>query len=161
VTELATPEDQRTAASRVGAVVELQSIRLLASACNLLNDPIPGQVISQLDVRAGTSIEGNVLVVRTGYFATAMQRDEAGGEMAAWTASCEWLLDYTFPNVGDVDPSDAESFALVSSVFSTHPYARAYFQRVTGEMGYPPLILGVMKSPVDEIHTQVREGAPA
>ncbi|HTR69444.1 MAG TPA: hypothetical protein VMH41_04380, partial [Mycobacteriales bacterium] len=88
-------------------------------------------------------------VVRLGYFVHAVQVDGSGVAVPAWDASCEWLLDYVIAEGASIDAKDGQAFAELNGAFSVHPYAREFFQRVSGQMGYPPLILSVMQSPLD------------
>jgi hypothetical protein len=77
-----------------------------------------------------------------------------GDRQRGYRIETTWLLYYELVSVEDLDSIDCDSFAVVSGAFAAHPYQRELIQRLTGQMGFEPLVLSVLRSP-----TEIRAGA--
>ena len=141
-------------AAKVGGRVTLRRIRLWQLHVDQHFDiPAEGTWEVDVDINAGQALNDRNLLVEVKY---VVQVDMSGApdEERGYRIASSWLLYYELASADGVDNLDCESFAAVSGVFAAHPYQRELVQRLTGQMGFEPLVLNVMQSPTD-----IRAGA--
>lgn len=144
------PENVRLRAARVGPHVALRNVRLLNVQAQLHVDPPPGgELQAETEVQTGHALEDSHLRLRIGYFTRAKVRVGDAEPTEAWSVVSEWILDYQITDGAALDDDDCGSFGLVSGTFTIHPYAREMVHRMSGQMGYPALVLETLQSPLD------------
>lgn len=58
---------------------------------------------------------------------------------------------YQLPGDRELNDDYLTAFGEISVLFTAYPYLREILHSLTGRMGLPPLILDVMRSPLDAV----------
>lgn len=164
-----------TRAARVGSRVSLSNVRLWNA---VVQQGVPSDVAADeaAQVSLSTDIQARAVVGDAGAFQTQVHyevRGVVGPNTAANSASVDeadgadttqsddgerepvllvvasWLIDYQLADGQTADDEDLQAFATVSGTFAAHPYMREFVHGLTSRMGLPPLVLDVMRSPLD------------
>lgn len=155
--------DKRIAAARVGPIVELRSVRLAKLEYE--------SSISSPKAEAAVSIEihvGEVLSGATERVASEEPETEAPECELVYRLSADVSADFedesilhakiefdlVYEVLTGVRPTEEEvdAFGSVSATFTGFPYIRELVQSLTVRSELPPLVLGVMRSPLDAEH---------
>ncbi|HVF20746.1 MAG TPA: hypothetical protein VNA14_10935 [Mycobacteriales bacterium] len=139
-------------ASLVGGRADLRQVRLWGLELDQHHAiPSEGTWDVDVDITAGSSVHDNTVIARIGYSVGVDM--STGEEPRGYQIKTSWLLYYELTSTEGLEQLDYESFAAVSGVFACHPYQRELVQRLTGQMGYEPLVMSVLRSP-----TEIRDG---
>lgn len=141
----ASDDDHRRAAARVGAKASLLDVRMRRIDAELLTPAAEPPYTATLEISQSFDVEAEHAVYTLRYAVEASTEDEKK------VAYChvEFVALYRLPEVHDFSEDDFAAFGEVSVIFSLHPYAREAVQSVTTRFGLPPLVLDVMRSPLD------------
>jgi preprotein translocase subunit SecB len=60
----------------------------------------------------------------------------------------------------EFDDDHLEAFGAFTGVFAAHPYVREALQNLTIRLGLPPLVLDVVRMPIDAPALQTESGEP-
>jgi hypothetical protein len=137
--------EDRTRAARVAASVELLDLRIRRVEAELHRPAAEGPFSFVLEVKPSVSRVDSLVVYNVEYGFSSSDDD---GEVVL-DGRIEFSVLYQLPS--DYRPSDEElaAFGRVSVLFTAYPYLREALHSLTGRMGLPPLILEVMRSPLD------------
>lgn len=161
-----------TRAARVGSRVSLSNVRLWSAE---VHQGVPSdeaadeaaQVSLSVDIQARAVVgDGGAFQAQVHYevrgavgpsnaanTALADESDpaqsDAGEREAVLLVMASWIIDYQLADGQTADDEDLQAFATVSGTFAAHPYMREFVHGVTSRMGLPPLVLDVMRSPLD------------
>lgn len=132
---------------RLGAFVQLKSVRMLELNCGLrATQPVAGDLRITADVGVGwTRVPGG--------FACAARVEVEARESEAedhLVFECETAYELTYEVPENSNPSDTEivSFALTSATMSAWPYLREAVQSASVRCGLQPIILEVLRQPI-------------
>lgn len=137
-----------TRAAKIGGRADLRHVRLWRLHIDQHHDvPREGTWDVDLDIKVSQSLNDTDLVVEVKY-ALTVDMSEAE-QQRGYAIATSWLLYYELRSAEGLEHRDCESFAVISGVFAAHPYQRELVQRLTGQMGFEPLVLSVLRSPTD------------
>lgn len=156
-------------AARIGGRATLTNIRVWDVRARLSPD-MPEQ-LPTVEVRTaveaeaavgqdGTTFQGQIRYAVTGHIPAPPSGDDENAESAPdetieiLTIEILWILDYDLPEDHGFPESALQDFVEVSSTFAVHPYMREAVQTLTLRMGLPPLILDLLRSPLDVAASQ-------
>ena len=141
--------DAVLASSRVVPYVELRAITI--NRCHA--EVLQYGVTDPLEVQVSTSGRWGVTDDRDQFQAEVSVDLQSGTtpENPAWTISVSLLLTYAVEPDAKIEPAAFDAYAGTGAVFTAWPYAREVVQSLTNRMGFPPLVLPLLKTPLDVI----------
>lgn len=126
--------------------MELLDLRIRRLNAELHRPAAEGPFSFTLDVSASVSRADKLAVYSLEYEFSSRDSDDQlvlDGQLAL-------SVLYQLQSDSDLDDDDLTAFGEVSVLFTAYPYLREILHTLTGRMGLPPLILDVMRSPLDE-----------
>lgn len=133
------PADIIATASHVEARLKLTNLRLQESRALASAPMAPGLLSSEMNINVKSGRDDGRVVMRVEYDIKASSV-EAPGELC-WQVMCAFVVEYTHSRHDTFSDQDLEAFGVASATLSVHPYARAFVQAMTTQMGYPAFSL--------------------
>ncbi len=145
-------EEHRQLAARVAGHAEIQDVQVFKLAAELLMQPQPGEGLNynlQQSVKY-TQPSGSTLVTEGTYELEIWQRTDADERFNLATVSLVAGALYQLPD-DERSHSDEElqAFAETTGQFALYPFMRQQIYDLTGRIGLPPLVLGVLRIGLD------------
>jgi hypothetical protein len=151
-------------AARLAARTDIRDVRLLKSSAEIVRLPVDDPFLAyDLDSKSAVEYEpgGESFVVRGTYrlsITTATRGDDPADtsedpDDAVANIEFEHAALFVIDLEHGEDPPDAEelnAYAVSTGQFALYPYAREYISNVTGRLGLPPLIVGVLTMPMSQ-----------
>jgi preprotein translocase subunit SecB len=138
-------EKERIRAARVGARVELVDLRVRKLAAELHQPTSEGPLSFDLDVKPAVSRVDELVVYSLEYEFSSQDNDQK----TVVDGTIEISVLYQLEEGAELTEGELAAFGNVSVLFTAHPYLRELLHSLTLRMGLPPLILDVMRSPLD------------
>jgi preprotein translocase subunit SecB len=138
-------QKERIRAARVGARVELVDLRVRKLAAELHQPTSEGPLSFALDVKPAVSRVDELVVYSLEYEFSSQDNDQK----TVVDGTIEISVLYQLEEGAELTEGELAAFGNVSVLFTAHPYLRELLHSLTLRMGLPPLILDVMRSPLD------------
>lgn len=139
--------EQRRLAARVGGSADLLDLRIRRINAELHRPTAEGPFSFNLTVSPSVSRADDKLAV---YSLAYEFSSKDSHEQLVLDGAVELSVLYQLAPDSDVSDQELAAFGQVSVLFTAYPYLREILHSLTGRMGLPPLILDVMRSPLDE-----------
>lgn len=136
---------RRVLAARVGASADLLDLRIRRVEAELHRPAAEGPFSFTLDVTPAVSRADKLAVYSLEYRFSSKGSDD----QLVLEGAVELSVVYQLPADRELDDDELTAFGEVSVLFTAYPYLREILHSLTGRMGLPPLILDVMRSPLD------------
>lgn len=154
--------DARRQAARLAAKAEIRDVRLLKSSAEVTDIPATGSVFTyDLNSEANVDYEpgSTSFVVRFSYQlsikpAESAEQNEPPSATSVASIEFEQAALFVIELGEDEEPLREEeltSYAVTTGQFALHPFAREYIYDVTGRLGLPPLTVGILSMPWNEM----------
>lgn len=138
---------QRRLAARVGGRADLLDLRIRRIHAELHRPAAEAPFSFNLEVSPSISRADDKLAVYSVAYDFSSKDSQ---EQLVLDGTIELSLLYQLAPDADVSDQELAAFGQVSVLFTAYPYLREILHSLTGRMGLPPLILDVMRSPLDE-----------
>lgn len=138
---------RRVLAARVSAGVDLLDLRIRRIEAELHSAAAEGPFSFKLDVTPAVSRADKLAVYSLEYQFSSKDSDD----QLVLDGTVELSVLYQLPGDRELNDDDLTAFGEISVLFTAYPYLREILHSLTGRMGLPPLILDVMRSPVDAV----------
>jgi hypothetical protein len=136
---------ERILAARVGAGTDLLDLRIRRIQAELYRPAAEGPFGFTLDVKPSLSRADKLAVYSLEYEFSSKDSDD----QLVLEGTVELSVLYQLPVDRELSDDELTAFGQVSVLFTAYPYLREILHSLTGRMGLPPLILDVMRSPLD------------
>lgn len=145
-------EEHRQLAARVAGQAEIQDVQVFKLTAELLMHPQPNEGLSydlQQSIKY-TQPSNSTLVTEGTYELEIWQQHEAEERSNLATVSLVAGALYQLP---DDEPShsdeELQAFAETTGQFALYPFVRQQIYDLTGRIGLPPLVLGLLRIGLD------------
>jgi preprotein translocase subunit SecB len=130
--------------ARLGALAELQGIRLhsltLQSGPEASGPPYDLGIV----INPSVDVKGSKLHYEVKYKVSAKKQDTS-----VLALDCTYQISYNIPEDARAEQDEIEAFGSTIVLFTIHPYLRELVSNISARTGLPPIMLGVMRLPLE------------
>jgi preprotein translocase subunit SecB len=135
----------RLGAARVGAVADLLDLRIRKIGAELHRPAAEAPFSFNIDVTPSVSRNARLAAYSLVYQFSSKDNED----QLVLDGTVELSVLYELPADSEFSDDELAAFGQISVLFTAYPYLREILHSLTGRMGLPPLILDVMRSPLD------------